>query len=92
MGSKLISYDAVESGPYSSSNIVAKVLSSDDSKKEMEDLLQNQKDEVHYLLEQNRDLLEALRDALLEHEELLGDDIAAVIESALARRTSSPTT
>jgi cell division protease FtsH len=90
MGSKLISYDAVESGPYTSSNIVAKVLSNDDSKKEMEDLLQRQKDEVQYLLEQNRDLLEALRDALLEHEELLCDGIAAVIESALARRTLLP--
>jgi cell division protease FtsH len=88
MGSTLISYDAVDSGPYTASNIVAKVLSSDDAKKEMEELLARQKDEVAYLLEQNSDLVDALRDALLEHEELLGDEIAAVLEGALARRAA----
>jgi cell division protease FtsH len=54
----------------------------------MEDLLQRLKDQVSYLLEKNRDLLEALRDALLEHEELLGDDIAAVLNAALERRVA----
>jgi hypothetical protein len=32
--------------------------------------------------------VEALRDALLVHEELLGDDIRSVIEQALKRRTA----
>jgi cell division protease FtsH len=86
MGSKLVSYEAVNEGPYTSSNIVAKVLSGDGTREEMEDLLHRQKDQVAYLLEQNRDLVDALRDALLEHEELLGDDIAAVLEQTLARR------
>jgi ATP-dependent Zn protease len=88
MGSKLVSYEAVNDGPYTTSNIVGKVLSSEDTKKEMEDLLQRLKDQVSYLLEKNRDLLEALRDALLEHEELLGDDIAAVVNAALERRVA----
>jgi ATP-dependent Zn protease len=88
MGSKLVSFDAVTTGPYSSSNIVAKVMSADDSKREMEELLRRQKDQVAYLLEGNRDLIDALRDALLEREELLGDEIAAVLETALERRAS----
>jgi cell division protease FtsH len=88
MGSKLVSYEAVSNGPYTTSNIVGKVLSSEDTKKEMEDLLQRLKDQVAFLLEKNRDLLEALRDALLEHEELLGDDIAAVLAGALGRRVT----
>jgi ATP-dependent Zn protease len=88
MGSKLVSYEAVSDGPYTTSNIVGKVLSSEETKKEMEDLLQRLKDQVSFLLEKNRDLLEALRDALLEHEELLGDDIAAVLQSALERRAT----
>jgi cell division protease FtsH len=86
MGRSLISYDAVDDGPYTASNIVAKVLSSEDTKREMEDLLQHEKDEIAYLLEQNRDLVDALRDALLEHEELIGEEIAAVLEAALSRR------
>jgi cell division protease FtsH len=88
MGSKLISYEAVHEGPYTTSNIVARVLSSEDTKREMEDLLHRLKDQVAYLLEKNKDLLEALRDALLEHEELLGDEIAGVLEDTLSRRTT----
>jgi cell division protease FtsH len=63
------------------------VLSNEDTRKEVEEVLQRHKDQVLFLLEKNRDLVEALRDALLEHEELLGDDIRAVIEETLQRRT-----
>ncbi|MDQ3661999.1 MAG: hypothetical protein M3454_13265, partial [Actinomycetota bacterium] len=58
----------------------------EDTRKEVEEFLQRHKDQVLFLLEKNRDLVEALRDALLEHEELLGDDIRAVIEETLQRR------
>jgi ATP-dependent Zn protease len=88
MGSQLVSYEAVGNGPYTASNIVAKVLSAEDAKREMEDLLHRSKDQVLYLLEKNRDLVDALRDALLEHEELLGDEIAEVIDRALAARAA----
>ncbi len=88
MGSSLVSYEAVNNGAHSSPNIVAKVLSNDDTKREVEELLKRHKDQVTYILEQNRDIVEALRDALLEHEELLGDEIMTVIEQALARRKS----
>src|SRR5919106_1211104 len=87
MGSSLVSYDAVVSGGgLGGANLVAQVLTNDDTKREVEDLLRRHKDQVYYLLENNRDLIEALRDALLDHDELLGDEILAVIEETLARR------
>jgi cell division protease FtsH len=86
MGRSLVSYEAVDNGAHSSPNIVAKVLSNDDTKREVEDLLVDQKNQVRYRLERNRDLVEALRDALLEQEELLGDDIRMVLEKTLADR------
>jgi cell division protease FtsH len=86
MGRSLVSYEAVNNGAHSSPNIVAKVLSNEDTKREVEDMLVDQKNQVRYKLEHNRDLIEALRDELLEKEELLGDDIRAVIEKTLAER------
>ena len=86
MGASLVSYEAINQGPYSQTNLVAKVLSNEDTKKEVEDLLRHHKDQVAYLLEKNRDLVEALRDELLEQEELLGDEIAAVLERTLRKR------
>jgi cell division protease FtsH len=87
MGNSLVSLEAIQHGPYSSANIVAKVLSNEDTRKEVEEFLSRHKDQILFLLEKNRDLVEALRDALLEHEELLGDDIRAVIEETLQRRS-----
>ncbi|HEX2049777.1 MAG TPA: AAA family ATPase [Actinomycetota bacterium] len=90
MGQSLVSYDAVETGSHGSPNLVAKVLSNDDTRREVDEILTRHKDRVAYLLEQNRDLVESLRDALLEHEELLGDEILAVIEQAKQRRSPRP--
>nr|MBA2600459.1 AAA family ATPase [Actinomycetota bacterium] len=88
MGESLVSYEAIHEGPYSNTNIVARVLSNEKAKKEVDDVLRRQKDQVVYLLQQNRDLVEALRDALLEHEELMGDEINACVEQALERRNA----
>jgi ATP-dependent Zn protease len=52
----------------------------------VEEILRRHRDQVAYLLENNRDLVEALRDALLEHDELLGDEIMTVIEKTVAER------
>lgn len=87
MGSSLVSYDAVDNGQHSSPNIVAKVLTNDDTKREVEDILRRHRDQVAYLLETNRDLVEGLRDALLEHDELLGDEIMSVIEKTVVERS-----
>ena len=89
MGQSLISYDAVENGSHSSPNVVAKVLTNDDTKKEVDEILRKQRDQVRYLLETNKDLVEALRDALLDREELLGDEIIHVLEEAKERRNPS---
>ena len=86
MGKHLISYEAFSNGSPTSPNIVAKVLSQDDSRQEVNELLNRVKMEVSVLLTANKDLVEALRDALLEQEELLGDEILAVIRDAEGRR------
>ena len=86
MGRSLISYEAVQNGAHSAPNIVAKVLTNDETKREVEDMLFDQRNQVRYQLERNRDLIEALRDSLLDKEELLGDDIRTVLEKTLTER------
>ncbi len=88
MGSSLISYEAVSGGPHAAPNIVAKVMSNEESRLEVDELLHSQKAAAMALLEENRDLVEALRDALLEHEELLGDEILSVLETTRESRAS----
>ena len=46
-------------------------------------LLEAARVEVTGCIEANRHVVEALRDALLEHDELVGDEIAAVIHAAV---------
>ena len=41
------------------------------------------------VLAENRDLVEALRDALIAGDELVGDEITGVIEQAVARRAAA---
>ena len=86
MGSSLVSYEAVDNGAHSTPNIVAKVLSNDDTKREVDGILKLHHDKVAYLLENNRDLVIALRDTLLAREEILGDEILAVLGEAERRR------
>jgi cell division protease FtsH len=83
MGGSMVSLQAA-SGP-GGANLVAKVLSDDASRAAMEALLDGAKAEVRTLLESNRHLVEALRDALLERDELIGDEITEVLDAA--RRT-----
>ena len=87
MGRSLVSYEAVNNGGFGSANIVAKVLGNEDTKKEVNDMLLTLREQVSWLLEKNRDLVDGLVDALLQHDELLGDEIIAVLEESLARRT-----
>ncbi|MEA2508896.1 MAG: cell division protease FtsH [Actinomycetota bacterium] len=86
MGRSLISYDAVDNGTYMSPNIVAKVLGNDSAREEVEGLLRSQREEITALLGENLDLVEALRDALQEREELMGDEILRVLETATRKR------
>ena len=67
---------------YPAGGIVSKVLSTDDGRAEVEDLLGAAKASVTRMLDEHRNVVEALRDALLEREELIGDDILEVIRGS----------
>jgi ATP-dependent Zn protease len=86
MAGSLISYEAVAEGAVSRRNLVGKVLGDPEAKARVEALLQEQKERVGRVLGEYRDLVEALRDALVERDELVGEQIAEVIQAALARR------
>lgn len=79
MSGSLISIDAAQAGP---ANLVAKVLSDEESRRKMESILDDARDQVRFLVGQHRQLVEALRDALLEREELIGYEITDVLEHA----------
>jgi ATP-dependent Zn protease len=79
MGKTLVSTAAME---YPAGGIVSKVLSTDDGRAEVEELLAEAKASVTGMLETHRDVVEVLRDALLEREELIGEEILAVIATS----------
>ena len=91
MGGSLVSYEAVAEGPVSTRNLVGKVLGDSGGKQKVEELLGGQKERAIAVLDENRDVVEGLRDALLERDELIGDEILDVIQAALARRDEVPT-
>jgi hypothetical protein len=76
----------VAEGLASRSNLVGKVLADRDTKARVETLLDAQKERIRGVLEENRDLVEALRDALIARDELVGEEIVQVIHQALAKR------
>ena len=82
MTDTLISYGAVQNSAFSDTNLVGRVLSDADGRARVEELLQQQKMVAKELLEANRHLVEALRDALLERHELVGREITEVLEGA----------
>jgi ATP-dependent Zn protease len=81
MAGSLVSFEAVENGPITA-GIVGKVLSNDDARRAVERILDQQKQEVRQLLDAHRHLVAALRDALLERDELVGDEILDVLRAA----------
>lgn len=81
MGGSLISYEAVDD-TLTNAGIVAKVLGSDRSRHAVEHILDHAKADVVELLRTHRYMVEALRDALLDREELVGDEIVEVLRDA----------
>jgi ATP-dependent Zn protease len=81
MAHSLISYEVVGGG--AGANIVSKVLSDEPGRAALERILNNAKAAVTRMLDVHRPVIEALRDALLERDELLGEDIEDVIRGAL---------
>ncbi|HET7489549.1 MAG TPA: AAA family ATPase [Acidimicrobiales bacterium] len=84
MGGSLVSLDAA--GP-PGANVVTKVLSTDQGRAALEEILDGAKAAVTEMLERNRHLVEALRDALLDREELVAEEITAVLVGAGATVT-----
>jgi ATP-dependent Zn protease len=85
----LISFAAVQNSAFNDSNIVGRVLADESGRAAVEDLLQEQKVIVKGLLEANSHLVEGLRDALLEREELIGREITDVLEHAQKAHTDA---
>ena len=86
MGSTLIS--AVSLEVPGAGNLATKVLSTDAGRDEVEAVLRSAKAKVRTMVEANRATLEALRDALLQRNELIGDEILEVIEGAQVASTT----
>ena len=81
MAGTLVSYDAMDTGPLRQ-GIVARVVGDDEGRRGLERILERCKADVRELLDANRHLVVALRDALLEREELVGDEIIEVLQQA----------
>ncbi len=85
MTDTLISYGAVQSSSLTDTNLVGRVLGDPESRTRVENLLQQQKTRALALLDANRYLVEALRDALVARHELVGREITDILEAASDR-------
>ncbi len=85
MTDTLISYSAIQSGAFSDTNIVGRVLADGDGRERVERILQEQKARTRSLLVENRHLVAALRDALVDRHELIGREITDILEEASVR-------
>jgi ATP-dependent Zn protease len=82
MAGTLVSYAAVQGSAFSDTNLVGRVLGDGQGRARVEEMLQEQKVRIKGRLEANQHLVAALRDALLDRDELVGREIAAVLEAA----------
>ena len=82
MGESLVSLGAVQQSSLSGTNLVGQVLSDGHTRPQVEQLLQDAHQRAVAALERNRHLVEALRDALLERDELVGTEITDVLAAA----------
>jgi cell division protease FtsH len=89
MGETLVSFSAAPPSGFGG-DLVSRVLGDTEARRMVEDLLRHQQAEVRALLSANRDLVMALRDALLERHELIGHEILDVLVAARQARESSP--
>ena len=81
MGGSLISFRALDAGVMGG-NLTAKVLSDSTARRQVDAILTENKVVVVELLAEYRHIIRALADALLERNELVGDEILEVIMAA----------
>jgi len=84
MGPSLISFRSVDRG-LTGGNLVATVLSDVRAREAVDELLHEQKDVVTTLLRDNLHLVDALRHALLDRDELAGREILEILDEARDR-------
>jgi ATP-dependent Zn protease len=92
MGTSLISVAAAGNG-FLEGNLVDKVLGDKDARAELDALLMGSCDAAKEIVVEHGEVVEALRDALLERDELVGSEITQVIEATLGvadRRPVAP--
>ncbi len=82
MAGSLVSLAAVASGPLSDMNLAGRVLADPATRPVLDRVLAESKARVRALLHANRHLVEALRDALIARDELVGDEILVALEEA----------
>jgi cell division protease FtsH len=84
MAGSFVSFAAVQASSLADPGLVGRVLEDPEARRSVEELLGHQREAARELLDANRHLVEALRDALLERHELIGSEITDVLEAARA--------
>ena len=87
MAGSLVSLEAARGG--AGINIVSKVLSDEQSREQLDRILDAAREDVRKLLAERSYLVEALRDALLQREELIGVEITDVLQAAEAQHATT---
>jgi ATP-dependent Zn protease len=87
MGESLISVAAAGEGPLSG-GLIDKVLGDKAARAELDALLLSSREIARQIVADHTDVVEALRDALLERDELVGPEISDVIEARLVEVTT----
>jgi cell division protease FtsH len=87
MGDSLISIAAAGTGVLSG-GLVEKVLADKEARAELDALLSSSRDVARDIVTQHASVVEALRDALLARDELVGSEITEVIAQSLREPTS----
>jgi cell division protease FtsH len=82
MAGTLVSFAAIQGSMFSDTNIVGRVLGDGDGRRRVEEILQEQKAAVKEALDANQHLVAALRDALIERDELIGKEISEILDAA----------
>ena len=82
MAGSLVSLAAVQNTAFNDTNLVGRVLADPLTRPAVDRLLGEAKARVRAVLAVNRHLVDALRDALLARDELLGQEITDVLEAA----------
>jgi ATP-dependent Zn protease len=89
MAGSLVSFAAVQASSLADPGLVGRVLEDPEGRRSVEGLLAQQREAARALLDANRHLVEALRDALLERHELIGSEITDLLEAAHAGASSA---